>query len=101
VLSQGAALEGHVLTTAETAHSELSASTFVGHDRCGPLGPPARKRPPRKRVKNSNANENKTIYLADRTRKCRYVRRILHPSCTFLKIIFNFSFFATAWLFCL
>src|ERR1035438_10567888 len=29
------------------------------------------------------------------------VRRILHPSCTFLKIIFNFSFFATAWLFCL
>jgi hypothetical protein len=33
--------------------------------------------------------------------KMPYVRRILYPSCTFVKIIFNFSFFATAWLFCL
>ncbi len=28
-----------------------------------------------------------------------YVRRILHPSCTFLKIIFNFRFFAATELF--
>src|SRR6266849_4388811 len=65
-------LRKHVLHCGQP-HSELSVSTFV---RARPLvvdlGPPARKRPPRKRVKNSNANENKQLISPSITENAVY-----------------------------